>query len=319
MPSKKKADSDTVIADETTDQVYWLKKIFNKLVEIEKNQQDLKETFAVERREINCPSSSSPVNCRDDSVKRKSTNFQDDVQNEWGKLFTTRKHAYYNQLRSQGIGTIYQGFLDENTPFIPRKFREKQFPGQSDSQTKRIKELETKKIEIEIERLQEQSSKQETIMEDCERSIKSIINRSNCPETRQSMSESWIRDVTEQERVSMDIWSKKKFFFTSMKERESDNIDSSTGIDQDLSCRTRSSNYPQHAKHHPKWKKPIYNGTQSTRNDKMGDLDVQDMFEGFLQYYQNGNNNSGRNSKVNKQHDDNPNFLGMNRRNQNSR
>ena len=41
----------------------------------------------------------------------------------------TSKLAYYNQLRSLGIASIYKSFLEQQPPFIPNEFREEKFQG----------------------------------------------------------------------------------------------------------------------------------------------------------------------------------------------
>ena len=61
----------------------------------------------------------------------------------------TRKHAYYNQLRSGGIvSIIYKSLLEQQPPFIPNKFREGKIPGKPEARRDRMNKIEVMKVTI---------------------------------------------------------------------------------------------------------------------------------------------------------------------------
>ena len=86
-----------------------------------------------------------------------------------------------------------------DTPFIPRKFKEKDT------------RLSIKKLEWEIEQLQMDSSKHQKDMEECENIIRDkIIHQHSVPEVRQRLMEDWLSAKTNEEEKSNMIWEKKR-------------------------------------------------------------------------------------------------------------
>ena len=132
---------------------------------------------------------------------------------EWNECLVKRKQSFYKKIRSEGIAEIYRGFLKMQEPHIPKKFKEKEFPGITESHKKRIRNLEKTKLEIEIQRLEEMVSKEHHNLEEIERKINESLKEVNCPTQRQKRKEDWIKNVSDEENKSKDIWTKKKVFF----------------------------------------------------------------------------------------------------------
>ena len=106
--------------------------------------------------------------------------------------------------------------MKQDPPFIPNKYKVKPYPGQSDSQKHRNVKLETLQVELEIERLEEEFIKNESILDSCEVEIKSLISQMDDPIERQRFTEKWITNVKSEEENSELIWSKKKESFDKM-------------------------------------------------------------------------------------------------------
>ena len=60
-----------------------------------------------------------------------------------------------------------QSYLKNDPPFIPKKFRERQIPGETEEQRK----LESFKLPLEIEKLDEESSKHQATIHESEKQI----------------------------------------------------------------------------------------------------------------------------------------------------
>ena len=127
-----------------------------------------------------------------------------------------RKFAYYNQIRSNGIATIYKTFLKQETPFIPRKFREGRMPGESEEHRRRMEKMERFRMSLEIERLEDECSKQQKILDDSEKKIEEIIGQCDDPEQRQIYKELWLLTIKEEEGKSGKIWDKHRQFFENL-------------------------------------------------------------------------------------------------------
>ena len=108
---------------------------------------------------------------------------------------------------------IYEGNLKSDPPKIPKKFQVKGYVGISETQIKRNKKLELTKLELEIERLNEKTVKQDSILTNAECNTKKLIQQHEDPIERQKLIEKWKSDVTKEEKKSNDLWEKKKLFF----------------------------------------------------------------------------------------------------------
>ena len=82
--------------------------------------------------------------------------------------------------------------------------------------------MEAFKLTLEIERLEEECSKHQTTMDDCEKTIKTLVGKNEEPEERQRIMEQWLKLVTSEERKSNAIWNKKREFFENLPTANSD-------------------------------------------------------------------------------------------------
>ena len=79
----------------------------------------------------------------------------------------------YNQFCYGGIAPTYQSSLKKDPTFIPKKFRERQIPGETEEQRK----LESFKLPLEIEKLDEESSKHQATIHESEKQIDEWIGK----------------------------------------------------------------------------------------------------------------------------------------------
>ena len=219
--------------DDQNSTVYWLKKIYEKIEEIEKRQQENTELLKKQQnslKDIAVEVCNIKENMYKGSVENKDTEQNKGKPTGAKSLFSnkhliqqhvqSRKFAYYNQLRSAGIASIYKSFLDKDSPFIPHKFREGRIPGESEARRERMKKLEIMKVKIEVEGLEEECSKHQAIMDEAEKQVENIIGKFDDPAYRQQLKEQWITDIKREEEKSEQVWQKKESFFKELPNNE---------------------------------------------------------------------------------------------------
>lgn len=222
---------DTTMDETNPEHTNWLQMIFSCLeqtrVQQEKQHIERMETLnTIKTQQKDILSKISTLNEKPTSNLPTTTKTQpnpnscEQIQAEWNKLLNARKHAFYNSIRSTGIISIYEDLINQDDPIIPPKFREKQFPGQTEAHTKRLKTLEISKVKIDIERLSEHANKQQEIINNVESQIKSHIYQHENVEMRQEMIALWVKQVSKEEEVSKNIWEKKRKFLTEEHSRE---------------------------------------------------------------------------------------------------
>ena len=147
------------------------------------------------------------------NLKEKVDNFIMINSSSWKDVSEKILYHYGKSIRSKGIADIYKEFLNEPTPYIPKKFRENPYPGESSNQSERRKRLEKTKLELEVERLEEDSARRNSIIDECEVKIKSIITQCESVEIRQGLFSKWIEDTERRKRECKKNWQQNKSFF----------------------------------------------------------------------------------------------------------
>ena len=190
-----------------------LQQILEKLDEIVKNQHVMYELT----KEVHGTRKAIDKETKDQTGKIKSllSNIDNDI---WTDILKKRKIAYYKKIRNDGIKSIYEKYLKEEPPYIPRKFKESSIPGETEAQTARMKKLEIVKLELEIERLEEEKVKNDSIITNSECEIKKLISKDEDPENRQKLTEIWFSEIKNEESISNGIWERKAKFFSQEKE-----------------------------------------------------------------------------------------------------
>ena len=214
----------TITNPDNKDVSYWLERICVAVEKIQSNQ----ETLVTQQREIlsklspSTNNTSTPTPTEVQSHAEKKISASDSTI--WNQQLTIRKHAYYNMIRSNGISDIYKEGLNQPDPTIPAKFREKRFPGQSEAHKARQKKLEVVKVQVEIDRLQEQAEKQEAIIGDTESRIGDLISNYEDHDFRDELIKCWVVDINREQDLSKSIWEKRKpFFIKSIQNENEDN------------------------------------------------------------------------------------------------
>lgn len=225
-------------------QIEWLKKLSHQMDALLSIQKDVKAilttTEAKQMPPEYCQSLESNVKQLTKEVKTYIENYVEEknkttltdasfkfkktISREWARLLNTRKIAYYNKIRSEGIASVYASFLQKDPVFIPQKFREKEFPGQSEDQTSLKLDLCKRKMDIEIQRLQEQSVKQDSILTETQRSIEILIKKNQDVKIQQTLKEHWLQATKREEEKSQSIWEKRKEWFEKLPEANAENV-----------------------------------------------------------------------------------------------
>ena len=237
MAGRKKVSSEgkeNKEVEEDNQIVLWLKKIHDRMEKLDRNQEEqteilkrqqislteiMNDVAAVKQQMANLGDKGCAISPNKETNHFSSTSPQlslSELSIDAPKICHSRKLAYYNQIRSEGIAKIYKSFIEQDPPFIPRKFREGQIPGQSHEQRVRKEKLENFKMTLEIERLEEECSKQQEILDEAERKIEQIIGQHDDPSERQKFKEMWINIIKREEEKSNTIWIKRRQFFENL-------------------------------------------------------------------------------------------------------
>ena len=209
----KRNNKDTIDNQESEQSaVDWLRKIYEKMEEIQTEQSKFNKyvennfnTLFSEIEKIK----SKQCNTLICDINKESSEVKLDIEG----YVHERKHAYYKQIQSKGISTIYKSFIERDIPFIPKKFREGHIPGESAAQTERIRKLEKTKVSLECERLDEEAEKNEQKIKKIEQEVAEKIQSYKSPEYRQELKKKWISTTSREETKSEEIWETKKTFF----------------------------------------------------------------------------------------------------------
>ena len=86
-------------------------------------------------------------------------------------------------------------------------------PEETEQQRERMKKLEATKVSYEIDRLEEDCSNQQTVIDTAEREANKIICTKMDAIERETAKEQWLSNVKDEEERSRKIWEKKNFFF----------------------------------------------------------------------------------------------------------
>lgn len=216
MPAKKSTKDATDNQDSEGVMTGWLQKIFQKIEAIEEKQnvfhKFVEDKFRTISAEIEKAKMGQCTTQGNNTNNKPSQNTYLNIE----KNLHERKHAYYKHIRSHGISTIYKEFLERDIAFIPKKFRESHIPGESERQKERVSKLEKTKVLLECERLDEESEKNEQKLKTIEQEVASQIQAYPCPEKRQEFKELWLTATAKEEKISNEIWEKKKTFFENL-------------------------------------------------------------------------------------------------------
>lgn len=228
--TKKDNKEDQEKGSEPDSAVFWLKKIYEKMENMEaymvennsliKQNSEKLDGICEEMKEIKvqCNKGSETGNQRTTNPQQQ-TKVTTSLTLPMRNTLTSRKLAYYNKIRSEGIATIYKRFLEQKPPFIPNKFRESSNDNESERHRERMKKLEIQKITFEIEHLEEIGEKHRDTLENSELEMKQHIGEQEDPIQRQALKEQWYALIKSEEEKSEAIWEKKKEFFESLPTR----------------------------------------------------------------------------------------------------
>ena len=152
-------------SDDRNTIVFWLQKVHDKMEDMEMKQQEQCKLLK------NQQSSIDKINKEVSSIKEYFNNGYSRSRAE--SLEHVRWHFTINFAPVELQLLFNQSYLKNDPPFIPKKFREGQIPGETEQQRKRKQRMETFKLTLEIEKLQEESRMQQAKIDETERINKS--------------------------------------------------------------------------------------------------------------------------------------------------
>ena len=154
------------------------------------------------------------------NLKEAAFKFRKAHKKDWSRILNSRKLAYYHMIENRNIAAIYEHLLRQDEPYIPKKCRESEVPGETEDQKERKMKIGIDRCKAEISRLREQAAKKESLLDKCQTDIDFVIEA--CPDeaTRQKLIELWNDEVKKEENISHQRWATKEVFFNNLKENE---------------------------------------------------------------------------------------------------
>ena len=138
----------------------------------------------------------------------------------WRNLLNQRKLAYYNAIKCRGMAETFTGFIECRPAFIPRKYREKINPQDTEIQRNIKEDLSVSKLKANIQILEDKtvhySTKYLEIDEELLNEIKSLCTE----ETHDFLETLWDTETKREEDKSRRIWSKKENWLQNLPQYE---------------------------------------------------------------------------------------------------
>ena len=129
-------------------------------------------------------------------------------------ILNRRKLHFYQHLRSSELAEIYEQNLKMEPPRIPRKLREYTTPQDSVNAIRRKRSLECIKLQHLIDNLKEQAQLHQDQLRSDDTTASNYISSLD-PLLTSTLQKEWHDNCHRQETISVEIWSRKRLFFTS--------------------------------------------------------------------------------------------------------
>ena len=138
----------------------------------------------------------------------------------WKNLLNQRKLAFYNTIKNKEFINAYKNFLTQENIFIPKKFREKITPQDTDTQIQIKNELSRTKLESQTRILEDRMINYQGKYLEIDEKISTEI-KNLCPEeTHSFLMDLWQEECTKEENFSNRIVEKQKNWLLNLQEQE---------------------------------------------------------------------------------------------------
>ena len=135
----------------------------------------------------------------------------------WRKNRNERKNAFETFTRCGTLADLYTQWVEQDTPYIPRKFRHKKINGEEENETELRQQLSIEKVKTEIKILQQRKTKFEKKFSDLDQTMLETIDENASGSVAEKLRDIWMKDCNGDIEKVNDTWQKKKEWFLQTK------------------------------------------------------------------------------------------------------
>ena len=256
-------------------------------------QECIKETVnKVTENEGNTPNSQL-INDRNElAIENEAYRRRKLMVKEWRKKRNERRNAFESFTRCEILADLYGQWIEQDIPYIPRKFRHKQIKGEEESETELRKQLDIEKVKTEIKLLQQRKTKFEKKFSDIDQTMLEHIEESANGSVAEKLRDIWMKDCNGDIEKVRNSWQKKKEWFQKTKEESETDQETSDAQEQSqmVARRNRSIQRRQEAPGNVQRRQ----GTSIMRQKAPGSLRFSPQHQGGKRYTPKSMTNSRR-------------------------
>ena len=171
--------------------------------QLEEIQVCLKETVKKVNETENLPNPGLINDTNELTIKNEAYRLRKRILKEWKKNRNQRKGAFEAFTRGKTIAELYNEWINQTDPFIPRKFRHKEINGEQSEETELRKELSIERVKTEIKVLQLRSQKFEKKFSDVDENMFETINRNASGNEAEKLRDIWLSALA---FLKQDYW-----------------------------------------------------------------------------------------------------------------
>ena len=217
----------------------------------------------------------------------------------WRTLLNDRKMNFYNAIKSAETALVYKNFLKMEEIYIPKKFREKTTPQDTEAQIRIKTHLNVQKVTADIHILEDKVIHYTNRYITIDKQIENEIQKS-CPQiTHPFLFNMWREDCEKEETTSKNILEKKIRWMIDLPHREKE-MEKEKGKDRQ---KQKGDNRQKHQNHsHPRTDNRETQNYQHNRPDNNKNRKNEQYNHRIERYNQDENNRSQPAHQYNERH-----------------
>jgi len=131
----------------------------------------------------------------------------------WKKSLNERKQAFWNSMKFTKISAIYENWLKQSTPVLPRKLRPINIPGEHEEDRAIRKENAIQNMKSEIKIINNKAERLSTLFKKIDSEMGEIFANGSEDDVLQKLQEMWQEACIREEEKSVQIWRKKEMWY----------------------------------------------------------------------------------------------------------
>ena len=141
-------------------------------------------------------------------------------QTKWKHQLNQRKQAFWNSIKTRGIGNLYAQYIDQERVYLPRKFRPQEIRGEPEDQTDERVRLAVESLRAEYRILASKAERHQARYLQIDQDMSDLIHKTANGRVAEKLQNIWIKDCEREEQISLDMWHKKQQWFSKQRELE---------------------------------------------------------------------------------------------------